>query len=357
MTDWTGENLKVKLLGASHADFVGAVLSGIKKGEKIDMETVNELVSLRRPNASAYSTRRNEPDDFIFESGVDENFVTTGEDIVVKIKNNDAKSEDYAKFSGLVRPSHADYAAYAKYGENVDLRGGGIFSGRMTAPLCVVGGIALGILKRKNVSVCAYLNCVGNVKFASYDDENFVLPDKIAPFATATEPQKKQADDLFAALREEGDSMGGSVECVVSGIPAGVGDAQFGAIECRLSSILFGIPAVKAVEFGLGKNFAYALGSKVRDEFYYDGDKVKTTTNYNGGINGGISNGMPIVLRVAVKPTPSIAKPCRTVDVKNKKEAILNIPGRHDVCIAPRAVPAVAAAVAIAVLDLTENNG
>lgn len=356
MTDWTGENLKLKLLGASHADFVGAVLSGIKKGEKIDMKTVTELVSLRRPSVAAYSTERTESDDFVFESGVDENFVTTGEDIIVKIKNNDAKSEDYAKFSGLVRPSHADYAAYAKYGENVDLRVGGMFSGRMTAPLCVVGGVALGILKRKNISICAYLKSVGNIKFSSYNDENFVLPDEIAPFATSTESQKKQADNLFSALRKDGDSVGGSIECVVSGVSAGLGDAQFGAIECRLSSILFGIPAVKAVEFGLGKNFAYTLGSKVRDEFYYDGDKVKTATNYNGGINGGISNGMPIALCVTIKPTPSIAGTCRTIDVKNKREAALNIPGRHDVCIAPRAVPAVAAAVAIAMLDLTENN-
>ena len=220
----------------------------------------------------------------------------------------------------------------------------------------VVGGVALSILKRKNVSICAYLNSVGNIKFASYDDEKFVLPDKIAPFIAATDLQKEQADNLFSALKKEGDSVGGSIECVVAGVPAGLGDAQFGSIEGRFSSILFGIPAVKAVEFGLGKNFACALGSKVRDEFYYDGDKVKTLANFNGGINGGISNGMPIMLRVAIKPTPSIARTCRTIDVKNKKEVLLNIPGRHDVCIAPRAVPAVAAAVAIAVLDLMENN-
>ncbi len=356
MTDWTGENLKLKLIGASHADFVGAILSGIDKGEKIDIGTLNELVALRRPGDEAYSTGRKEHDDFVFESGVDADFVTTGDDIVVKIKNNDANSSDYEKFSGLVRPSHADYAAYAKYGKNADLRGGGIFSGRMTAPLCVVGGVALSILKRKNISICAYLNSVGNIKFASYDDEKFVLPDKIAPFIAATDLQKEQADNLFSALKKEGDSVGGSIECVVAGVPAGLGDAQFGSIEGRFSSILFGIPAVKAVEFGLGKNFACALGSKVRDEFYYDGDKVKTLTNFNGGINGGISNGMPIMLRVAIKPTPSIARTCRTIDVKNKKEVLLNIPGRHDVCIAPRAVPAVAAAVAIAVLDLMENN-
>ena len=351
MTDWTGEKYRLRLTGASHDEYVGAVFSGMKKGEKIDFSAVDELVTMRRPCENAFSTKRRESDEYEFIGGVDCEGVSTGDDLVVRIKNRDVRKGDYEGIRAVMRPSHADYAAFVKYGESALKSGGGIFSGRMTAPLCVIGGVALGILKKRGVSVTGYLSSVGDVRFGSYDDESFVLPEKSEAFALADERTKALADDLFARLAKEGDSVGGIIECVLSGVPAGVGDAQFGCLESRISSLLFGIPAVKAVEFGFGKNFGVALGSEVRDEPYYDGDKVKTRTNFNGGINGGISNGMPIAVRVTVKPTPSIAKPCRTINVNEKRETLLEIKGRHDVCIAPRAVAAVVAAASIALFD------
>ena len=355
MRKWRGEKYTLELTGSSHGDYVGAVFSGIGKGKKIDFDEIDRLIELRKPNLSAYSTRRRESDEYEFISGADASGLTTGEDVAVRIGNTDVKKSDYDKTYGLMRPSHADYAAFVKYGESALVSGGGMFSGRMTAPLCVIGGMAQGILKNDDIKTIAYLSGVGDIKFGSYDDEDFVMPRDTAPFATATPEKIGQSDELFSRLSESGDSVGGVIECVALGVPAGTGDAQFGCLESKISSLLFAIPAVKAVEFGYGVKFATACGSEVRDEPYYAGGTVKTKTNFNGGINGGISNGMPICVRVTIKPTPSIGKPCDTINVLKKTNEKLALSGRHDVCIAPRAVPAVASAVSIALLDSSDK--
>ena len=350
LTDWQGEKLKVRLYGASHDDCIGMVLTGLKKGHAVDFDEINALLDMRRPSGELYATPRKEPDEYEFTGGVQNGF-TDGNAVTVRIHNVAQKPADYEKMKGIMRPAHADYAAVAKFGTETDLRGGGIFSGRLTAPLCVAGGIAVGILKKAGINVYAYLSEVGGIEFGSYGDGINLPVDKTDAFAAADEKSKRLARDVFAECKKNGDSVGGIIECVATGVPAGIGDAQFGSLESRISALVFGIPAVKSVEFGLGKGFGRANGSGVRDELYYDNGSVRSKTNFNGGINGGIANGMPVCFRVTVKPTPSIAVPCGTVDVINKKDTRLVVTGRHDVCIAPRAVPAVKSVAAIALLD------
>ena len=354
MTGWKGEKIGIQLFGASHDDFIGVTVSGIKKGLRVDRGEIDGLLALRRPSGESYSTTRKEPDLYEFTGGI-ENDYTCGGDITAVIRNTAQRSADYEKIKGIMRPGHADYAASAKYGADTDLRGGGIFSGRLTAPICVAGGLAAGILKKKGIKIVAYLSEAAGVEFGSYGDGLKPPAAETGAFEAADERKKALVSELFDKAKKNGDSVGGIVECVAIGVPPGRGDAQFGSLESRISALAFGIPAVKAVEFGLGRDFAKASGSSVRDAWYYDNSVVRSETNYNGGINGGISNGMPVCFRVTVKPAPSIALPCRTVDIINGTETLLSISGRHDVCIAPRAVPVVKSIAAIALLDATEE--
>ena len=355
LTDWKGEKLSLRINGASHDDFISAVIGGIKPGSVIKCEEIDRLLALRRPYGEKYSTSRIEDDEYEIVRGV-EGGRANGDPIEIRIKNANVRSRDYDALKGIVRPGHADYAAMAKYGLTADLRGGGIFSGRLTAALCAAGGAAAGIIKLHGVKVTAYLSKVGGVKIASYGDGDFVVPEESGAFSAANARSRQAAEKVMNDAAKAGDSVGGIVECVVTGLPAGVGDAQFGSLESRISSLMFGIPAVKAVEFGLGCAFGGAYGSEVRDEWYYDGDVPKTKSNYNGGINGGISNGMPVCCRVTIKPTPSVLLPFCSIDVINHREVTAKIEGRHDACIAPRAVAAVESAVDIALLDaLTED--
>lgn len=330
MSNCFGNLFRFTIFGQSHAPAIGVVIEGLPSGVKIDTEKLGAFMARRAPGGK-YSTSRKEPDVPEFIAGLVEGY-TCGAPVTAIIKNTNTRSQDYDYMKFVPRPGHADYAAMVKYGKHRDVSGGGQFSGRLTAPLCIAGGIAMQMLEEKGIKVAARIVHIGG------------------------ETDEKKMYELIDRARESCDSVGGCIECIVEGVPAGVGEPMFGGLENRISQAVFGIPAVKGIEFGLGFEAANKKGSENNDEFYYDGDKVKTQTNNHGGILGGISSGMPIVFRVAFKPTPSIAKEQKTVDISKRCDAILTVKGRHDPCIVPRAVPCVEAAAAVAIYDAILEN-
>ncbi|MCL2837876.1 MAG: chorismate synthase [Oscillospiraceae bacterium] len=319
MSDVWGSNIKISIFGESHGAAIGVVIDGLPSGVALDTEHIRREMLRRAPGNDEFSTPRKEADEVEILSGVYDG-KTTGSALCGIIRNTDTRSKDYRPH--LLRPGHADFTAFVKYGGFSDPRGGGHFSGRLTAPLVFTGAIAKQILRARNVEI--------NAK-------------RIAP-----------TDDEILSAKADGDSIGGAIECVINGVPTGVGAPIFGSVESKISAMMFSIPAVKAVEFGAGVAFAQMHGSEANDEFYVENGKILTKTNNNGGINGGISNGMPIVFRVTIKPTPSIAKPQNTVDIERMENTTIQIEGRHDPCIVPRAVVVIEAAAALCVLDLME---
>ena len=346
MSSTYGENWKVTIFGESHGPAIGVTVEGIPAGEPIDLDALDRFLLRRAPGRNAYSTARKEADKPEFLSGI-RNGVTTGTPLTAIIRNGDRKSRDYSELKAKPRPGHADYTAEVKYFGCQAFEGGGHFSGRLTAPLCIAGGIALQLLEREGIRVISRIASIGPVK-----DEG-ALSESTAEreFPTVSEARGEEMKAYVAERRAEGDSAGGVIECRVLGLPSGVGDPMFGGLENRIAAAVFGIPAVKGVEFGAGFGAAEMTGSLHNDPFILKDGEVRTETNHAGGILGGISTGMPVVVRVAVKPTPSIAKPQKTVDLNKMEETELVIEGRHDPCIVPRAVPAVEAAVAVAVYD------
>lgn len=325
MESTIGKNIIVTISGGSHEDFVSVVMEGISEGIVIDFEELAAFLARRAPGNSPCSTPRKEADIPIFSQGFLGN-ITNGDPIKGLIKNTNIRPADYQL--NTPRPSHADYTAFIKYGASVNMSGGGPFSGRMTAPMCIAGGIALQILKSKGISVDAQIISIGSVK-----ESPFMM------------------DEIIRA-KEKNDSVGGVIQCTVFGLPIGLGGPMFDGVESKLAPLLFGIPAVKGVDFGAGFDASKMLGSEHNDEFFMEGDSVKTRTNNHGGILGGITSGMPLTLRVAFKPTPSIGLPQKTVDLHEGIDTILVTEGRHDPCVVPRAVPVVEALVAIGLLDL-----
>lgn len=355
MSSEFGKTLIVGVFGESHGRAVGVTIQGLPAGEAIDEAALLAFLERRRPGKNTLSTARNEADKPIFLSGVSE-WKTTGGPLCAIIENTDARSQDYAELLDKPRPGHADYAAFVKWGGKADLRGGGHFSGRLTAPICVAGGVAGQILARKGIFVGAHLAAAAGVC-----DEPFPLAPSRKLFeevAAKAFPVINDAlgDDMQRAIlaaSREGDSVGGVVECAAAGFPAGLGEPMFDGLENRLSAALFGIPAVKGVEFGAGFGAAVLRGSENNDPYRMDGDgRVTLKTNHAGGILGGISTGAPIVLRVAMKPTPSISKPQQTVSLSKRENAELVVKGRHDPCVAHRAVPVVEAVTALVLLDI-----
>lgn len=354
MSSQMGKHITVEIFGESHAAAIGMTLDGIPAGEQIDMDTLLAFMQRRAPGRNAFSTARHEDDIPEFLCGLYEN-VTTGAPITAIIRNKDTRSGDYANLQDLPRPSHADYTASVRYGGKNDVRGGGHFSGRLTAPLCTAGGIALQILARRGIEIGAHLAKVAGVSDTPFDPLN--------PKARLHEAGRKAfpvlSDEAGAAMQSEiqaakkdGDSVGGVIECAVVGVPAGRGNPMFDGVENRLAAALFGIPAVRGVEFGSGFAAADMLGSAHNDSFASQNGKIVTTTNHSGGIQGGITNGMPILFRIAIKPTPSIYKEQQTVNLRTGENAILQIHGRHDPCIAVRAVPVTEAVAALCILDI-----
>lgn len=348
---FNGKKLKVQIFGASHAPEIGVIVDGFEN-QKVDMQVLQEFMDRRRAKKAAYSTKRLEGDKVIVEEGLFDGVLSSHFKAV--IKNSEQRSADYANVVKTPRPAHADYVAWTKYGNGFDYRGGGKFSGRMTAPMCIAGGLCKQILDKKGIKINAYISAIGRVKGKSYSDidiEKFDFSALDNSFPLLDNGVKAKMMDEIESARLACDSVGGVIECVITGVPVGVGEYMFDSIESVISSLAFAVPAVKGIEFGTGFDITKMRGSMANDAFYYDGDKVKTKTNNNGGINGGMANGMPITFRVAIKPTPSIGIEQDSVNLTEKKNVKLKIEGRHDACITPRAVPVIEAIAAIAIYD------
>lgn len=355
MASYLGEHIHVSVFGQSHSPAIGVVVDGLPAGERVDMEELGRFLKRRAPGQNATSTPRKEADLPQFLSGLVDD-VTCGAPLAALIENTNTRSQDYAQLRDKPRPGHADFTAQVKYGGFQDVAGGGHFSGRLTAPLCIAGGICLQILKRRGIEVAAHIASIAGEADRPFDPmgESVETLDalKRAPFPVMDEKAGERMRKVILQAKEEGDSVGGIVECLVTGAPAGLGEPMFGGMENRLAAALFGIPAVKGVEFGAGFGVATMRGSENNDPFTVKDGKLVTETNHAGGILGGITNGMPLVFRLAVKPTPSIAKQQQTVSLSKKQGEELVVTGRHDPCIVPRAVPVVEAVTALVLTDL-----
>lgn len=358
MSSTWGQWLKLSIFGQSHGEAIGVTLDGFPAGMEIDMERLLREMARRAPGQSVLTTARKEADAPEFLSGV-LNGKTTGQPICILIRNNNQRSRDYGDGVDLVRPGHADYTGHVRYFGHEDWRGGGSFSGRLTAPIVAAGALCSQWLEAQGVNIACHIQQLGDVK-----DASFMQADPAADYAylkqmhlpVLTEGLDAQMEAAAMAAREEGDSIGGIIECMVTGLPAGLGAPFFDSVESEISHLLFSIPAVKAVEFGEGFGFASLRGSEANDAFRMKDGKIVTETNHSGGINGGITNGMPVIFRCAVRPTPSIAKKQQTVSLQTGENAEIEIHGRHDPCILPRAVPVVEAMAAIAILDLWKER-
>ncbi len=351
MKNTFGNNLSVTIFGESHGEGIGVVLDGLCAGLEVNEDYIRHILSLRRPSSNE-STSRREDDVFTILSGVF-NGKTTGTPISIIIPNSDTKSNDYDEIKTTARPSHADYTAHIKYKGFEDFRGGGHFSGRITAALCAAGAIALSALSKKGILVGSHIKRCGSIEDRGFENIKEDLSAIAAmPFAVLNfEAERKMREEISAA-KLEGDSLGGMLETAVFGLPAGVGEPFFDSLESIISHAVFSVPAVKGIEFGLGFSFCNKKGSQTNDAFEIVDDRVVTKTNNSGGINGGISNGMPIVFRTAIRPTPTISKTQNTIDFEKMKNTTLAAKGRHDPCIVHRAGIVVTCATAIAVCDM-----
>lgn len=348
-------NIGFTVFGESHGPAIGVCMDNVPPGETIDLTKIYGFMSRRAPKKDGTSTMRNEKDIPQIMSGY-HNGKTTGTPLVAIIANTDQHSQDYSNLSRLARPGHADYTGALRYRGFNDVRGGGHFSGRLTAPLCFAGAVAGQILEKRGIYVGAHIAEIHGIKDKSFDpikttrDDIKKLREKDFPVIIEVQGNEMKKEILNA--RNEQDSVGGIIECIAINVPAGIGSPIFDGLENSIAQLIFGIPAVKGLEFGAGFDVAKMTGSENNDEFYVnDRGIVVTKTNNHGGILGGISSGMPITMRVAIKPTPSISRPQETIDYSAMKNETLVVKGRHDPCIVPRAVPCVEAAVNLAILS------
>lgn len=354
MSSQFGNKLKTTIFGQSHGKAIGVVIDGLPAGEAIDIPALQAFMDRRRPGKNQLSTSRQEGDKPLFLSGLEQG-CTCGSPLCAIIQNTDQHSADYAALENTPRPGHADYTAFIKWAGQADMRGGGHFSGRLTAPLCLAGGIAKQILEERGVYVGAHLRSIGLIEEAPFPlhPTRELFQQVAAKDFPVLDDNRGQLMQMFIAdAAQEGDSVGGVIECAVVGLPAGLGEPMFDGVENRIAQAVFGIPAVKGLEFGSGFEGSRKKGSENNDPFIIESRKVTLASNNCGGILGGITCGMPLVFRVAMKPTPSISKPQQTVDAKKKVPAELSISGRHDPCIAHRAVPVVEAVAALVALDM-----
>ena len=350
-----GNKLRVTVFGQSHAPAIGCVIEGLPAGFAPDMERVAAFMARRAPGQNAWSTQRKERDEPEILSGLVDGR-TCGAPLAMRICNSNQHSKDYSGLKRTPRPSHADYTALVKYGDSYDIRGGGQFSGRLTAPLCFAGALALQILEQRGITVAAHIARIADISdetpdFAAVSREDLSVLDG-KEFPVFSDTAGAAMGDAIEAARLAADSVGGIIRCFALGMPAGIGEPMFGGVENRLASALFGIPAVRGVSFGTGFGAAALRGSEHNDPFVMDGDTVAARTNHAGGILGGITTGMPVVVNIAVKPTASIGQMQDTVDLETKTNTSLTIHGRHDPCIVPRAVPVVEAVTALTLLDM-----
>lgn len=350
MSSTYGKNLKLSIFGQSHGAGIGMTLDGVPAGLPVDLTALQDFLNRRAPGQNSYSTSRKEADAPEFLSGILDGY-TCGAPIAALIRNTNTRSGDYAQLKDIPRPGHADYTAQIKYGGYQDAAGGGHFSGRLTAPLCIAGGLCKQWLAAEGIEIGAHIVQIHGISDEFFDPMVPQISQIGSDFPVLNADLGKKMQDAIQNIKANGDSVGGIIECAVTGLPAGIGDPMFGGMESRIASIVYGIPAVKAVEFGIGRRVADITGSECNDAFTVTSGEIKTTTNRCGGILGGITNGMPLIFSAAFKPTPSISRPQQSVSLSRMETSVLEVKGRHDPCIVPRAVPVVEAAAAIAIFD------
>lgn len=358
MSSTYGEMLKLSLFGQSHGPAIGMTLDGIPAGLPVDLEKLQYFLNRRAPGNDDFSTTRKEEDRPQILAGIVDGY-TCGAPIAAIISNTNTRSTDYSNLKDIPRPGHADLTAQMKYRGYQDAAGGGHFSGRLTAPLCIAGGLCKQWLEQMGIRIRAHIVAIGGV----VDDPAYLdwaNPDLDAicdDFPVLNPEAGSKMRSKIAEAKAAGDSVGGLIECIATGLPAGLGEPMFGGMESKIAQIIYGIPAIKGLNFGTGFAGSYMRGSENNDSFVIKDGQIKTARNYAGGILGGITNGMPLVFEVAVKPTPSISMPQKSVSISKMEETELIVKGRHDPCIVPRAVPVVEAAAAIAIYDAVLLNG
>lgn len=355
MSSVFGNNIRLSVFGESHGEAIGCVIDGLPCGIMLDTEKIKKEMKRRAPGRDKSATPRKEADEPEILSGV-LNGKTTGAPLAMIIKNTNTKSGDYENIMKLPRPGHSDYPAYVKYSGNNDIRGGGHFSGRLTAPLVFAGAVAKQILSQKGITIGSHIKKIGSAEDAGFDKNNISAEQlealRSSLFAVINSEKEAEMRSVIEAARLQGDSVGGIIECAAVGLPVGIGGNMFDTVESRLSAALFGIPAVKGVEFGAGFGFADMTGSRANDAYEIKDGKVALKTNNNGGVLGGMTSGAPIVFSVVIKPTPSISAQQDSVNLQTMENEKLVIKGRHDPCIVPRALPVVEGVCAFALLDL-----
>ncbi len=356
MSSTYGEKLKLSIFGQSHGSAIGMTLDGIPAGLPIDFEALNAFMARRAPGQGSFATPRKEADQPEFLSGLVDRF-TCGAPLSAIIRNTNTRSGDYSNLKDCPRPGHADFPAQIKYRGFQDVAGGGHFSGRLTAPLCIAGGLCKQWLEAKGIRIGAHISSIAGVTDKSFDcvSPNMDAVQKGFPVLDATAGVQMLAE--IENAKADGDSVGGTIECAITGLPAGLGEPMFGGMESKLAQILYGVPAVKGLEFGSGFAGSDLCGSQNNDPYTIVDGKIQTTTNNAGGILGGITTGMPLIFRVAIKPTPSISKQQQSVSLERMEQQELSVQGRHDPCIVPRAVPVIEAAAAIAIFDMCLLDG
>lgn len=358
MSGMWGSKIKLSIFGESHGNAIGITIDGLPSGFSIDMDKIMMEMARRAPGKSSLSTPRKESDIPEILSGYFEG-KTTGTPLCAIIRNSNTKSKDYSKLKDVMRPGHADYTGAVRYKGFNDYRGGGHFSGRITAPLVFAGAICKQILEVKGIIVSAHINSIGKIKDCSFlesdiSDEllNSFKENELPLINTKLEDEMRQE---ILSTRSSGDSIGGTIECAILGVSPGIGDPFFDSVESTLAHLMFSVPAVKGIEFGKGFDISKMRGSEANDEYYLENGNIKTKTNNNGGILGGITNGMPIIFNVAIKPTASIFKEQNTVNIVTMEETTLCIEGRHDPCIVQRALPVIEAVAAIGITELMNS--
>lgn len=355
MSSSFGQRIRVSIFGQSHGEAVGVVIDGLPAGEAVDLAFLERFLARRAPGQADYASPRQEADQPRFLSGLVDGY-TCGAPLCALIDNQDGRPEDYAAFADRPRPGHADYPASVKHQGFADLRGGGHFSGRLTAPLCLAGGVLLPLLARRGVSIGGHIAAIGTAADRRFDPLGLTRQE-LADLAGQSFPVLDQQSgqrmrQQIAAAAADGDSLGGVIEVMVLGLPVGLGEPLFQGLENQISQAVFAVPGVRGIEFGAGFDAARWRGSQHNDGFAYVDGQLRTLTNNHGGVLGGLASGMPLIFRVAFKPTPSIAQEQRSVDLGQHSPVTLRVSGRHDPCFVPRALPAVEAAAAIALADL-----
>lgn len=355
MSSTYGDKIKISVFGESHGNGIGVVIDGLPAGVKIDMDKVLVQMARRAPGKDKTATPRLEKDFPNVISGMLDGTLT-GAPLCAVIENTNTRSGDYSNLLSCPRPGHSDYAAFVKYNGANDIKGGGHFSGRITAPIVFAGAVCRQILEQKGIKIAAHIASIGNVDDAYFNpveiEDKLIEKLNISSFALIDESAEQKMRDEVEKARTSLDSVGGTIECAVTGIEAGYGDPMFDGVEGVIAKAVFGVPAIKGIEFGKGFELSKMRGSQSNDPFRYKDGKVVTETNNMGGILGGITNGMPVIFRAAVKPTPSISQRQKTVDLQKKKNAEFEIHGRHDPCIVPRAVPVIEAVTALAIINI-----